>query len=346
MFIYIFVLLASVLVNFLTIIPFINVLYTLKLQRAHQTTRDAFNKLTPIFDKFNRHKAGTPVGGGMLIIINTLWLFALSLLIFYLADLKIITNYPRIASEIKILLFTFVSFSFLGLYDDLKKMLVLNDGSFFGLRLKHKFIFETILGLIIGFWLYKELKIDLINVPFFEVFQLSWLFIPFSAFVIVAFANAMNITDGLDGLSAGVLLITLFALWTISFSILDTPLSLFIAIWLGGLITFLYFNIYPARIIMGDTGALSFGATFAVIGLLLGKVFVLPIIGGVFCLEILSSGAQLISKRFLHRKIFPVSPLHLYLQNIGWEEPKVVARAWIISILFAMFGLMIAFINR
>ena len=346
MFIYLFVLLTSVLVNFLTIIPFINLLYKLKFQRANQITRDAFNRLTPIFDKFNRHKAGTPVGGGMLIIINTVWLFTVALLYFYFADFKIITNYPHIASEIKILLFTFVSFSFLGLYDDLKKMLAINDGSFFGLRLKHKFIFETILGLIIGYWLYKELNIDLINVPFFEVFQLSWLFIPFSAFVIVAFSNAMNITDGLDGLSAGVLFIALFALWMISVSILDTPLSLFIAIWLGGIIAFLYFNIYPARIIMGDTGALSFGATFAVIGLLLGKVFVLPIIGGVFCVEILSSGIQLFSKRFLHKKVFAVSPVHLYLQNIGWEEPKIVARAWIISILFALFGLMIAFINH
>jgi len=346
MYLYFFVLIASILVNFVTIIPFINLLYKLKFQRADQTTRDAFNRLTPIFDKFNKHKTGTPVGGGLLIIINTVGLFAISLLFFKLTDSRFFTNYQSIVSEIKILLFTFVSFSFLGLYDDLKKIFLWKDEKFFGLRLNHKLILETILGLSVGFWLYKDLNIDLINIPYIDVLHISWLYIPFAAFVIVAFANAVNITDGLDGLAAGVLVITLFALWTISVSILDTPLSLFIACWLGGLITFLYFNIYPARIFMGDTGALSFGATFAVIGLLLGKVFALPIMGGVFVFEIASSAIQLLSRKYRGKKIFIASPIHLYLQQLGWPEPKIVMRAWVFSILFALFGLMIAFANR
>ncbi len=345
MYLYFFVLITSIIVNFVTIVPFINLLYNLKFRRADQETRDAFDNKTPIFDKFHRHKAGTPVGGGLLIIINTVILFALSMFFFKLSGVKFFSNYPSIASEIKILLFTFVSFSFLGLYDDLKKMFFWKDDKFFGLRLKHKFILETILGLTIGYWLYKELNIELINIPFIDVFHLSWLYIPFSAFVIVSFANAVNITDGLDGLAAGVLVITLFALWTISVSILDTPLSIFIACWLGGLITFLYFNIWPARIIMGDTGALSFGATFAVIGLLLGKVFALPIMGGVFFFEITSSLVQLVSKKYRGKKVFPAAPIHLYLQLFGWPEPKIVMRAWIFSILFALFGLMIAFVN-
>src|SRR3990167_9797963 len=345
MYLYFFVLITSILVNFVTIIPFINLLYNLKFRRANQVTRDAFNKLTPIFDKFHRNKAGTPVGGGLLIIVNTVFLFALSILLFKLSDFQFFTNYPSVVTEIKILLFTFVSFSFLGLYDDLKKIFFWRDDNFFWLRLKHKFILETVLGLSIGYWMYKELNIDLINVPFLDVFHLSWLYIPFASFVIVSFANAVNITDGLDGLSSGVLVITLFAFWSISVSTLDTPLSIFIACWLGGLITFLYFNIYPARIFLGDTGALSFGATFAVIGLLLGKVFALPIIGGVFFFEIISSAVQLFSKKYRGKKIFPVAPIHLYLQHLGWPEPKIVMRAWIFSILFAIFGLMIAFIN-
>ena len=126
---------------------------------------------------------------------------------------------------------------------------------------------------------------------------------------------------------------------------LDFPTSIFISVWLGGIIAFLYFNIYPARIMLGDTGALSFGATFAVIGLILGKSFALPVIGGVFVIEATSSGLQLLSKRFLHRKLYEVSPFHLFLQNRGWCEPKVVFRLWIIAIVFVLLGLAIAFMR-
>ena len=171
------------------------------------------------------------------------------------------------------------------------------------------------------------------------------MFIPFATFVIVAYSNAVNITDGLDGLSVGILLIALLAFWVISLSILDTPLLILITTWAGGLAAFLYFNIYPARLILGDTGALSFGATFAVIGLLLGKVFALGIIGGFFILEISSSLLQLLSKKYRGKKLFPVAPLHLWLQYRGWEEPKIVMRAWLLALLFAMFGLMIAFMK-
>jgi phospho-N-acetylmuramoyl-pentapeptide-transferase len=187
--------------------------------------------------------------------------------------------------------------------------------------------------------------VDIINIPFFGVYKISFFYIFFAAFIIIAFANAVNITDGLDGLASGVLMISLLGFWVISRAILDTPLSVFIAVWLGGLIAFLYFNIHPARIFLGDTGALSFGATFAVIGLLLGKNFILPIIGGIFVLEIITSLIQLLSKNFLKKKTFPVAPLHLWLQLRGWEEPKIVMRAWIISVLFTVFGLMIAFVK-
>ena len=111
------------------------------------------------------------------------------------------------------------------------------------------------------------------------------------------------------------------------------------------MIAFLYFNIYPARLFLGDTGALSFGATFAVVGLILGKSFALPIIGGIFVIEIATSFIQLISKKYLKKKFFEVAPLHLLLQHKGWEEPKIVMRFWVFSIVFALFGLMIAFLK-
>lgn len=326
-------------------VPFINLLYTLKFQRASQETRDAFNKKTPIFDAFHKHKAGTPVGGGILIIITTLFCFTLFTFFMVVTGRNIVSNYQSIVSEIKILLFTFLSFSFLGLFDDLKKIFLWQDTSFFGLRLRQKLLIEILLASIVAYWMFVELKIHIINIPYLGVYNMSWWYIPFAVFVIVAFSNAVNITDGLDGLSSGVLLIALFAFWGISLSILDTPLLIFIAVWIGGLLAFLYFNIYPARLFLGDTGALSFGATFAVIGLLLGKVFALAIIGGVFVVEIATSFIQLMSRKYIGRKVFPASPLHLWLQYRGWEEPKIVMRAWLASILFAMLGLMIAFLK-
>jgi len=343
--IYLFAVIIAFIFNSLLIIPFINFLYKLKFQRALQKTKDAFNKPTPIFDRFHQKKSGTPVGGGILIIFTTIFIYTVFLLSLVFFGKKIYSNYPSFVSEVKIILFTFISFSFLGLYDDLNKIFFWQKTNFFGLRLRHKLIFEIILALISSFWLFSELKISIVHIPFFGVYDLSYFYILFAAFVIVAFANAVNITDGLDGLASGVLMITLTSFWVIARSILDMPTSFFIGIWLGGLIAFLYFNIYPARIFLGDAGALSFGATFAVIGLLLGKAFVLPIIGGIFVIEIASSLIQLLGKKFLKRKVLPVAPFHLWLQLRGWEEPKIVMRLWLTSIILAVFGLMFAFMK-
>jgi len=215
---------------------------------------------------------------------------------------------------------------------------------FFGLRLRHKFIIQWILALIIALLLYNNLGINFVNIPFWGIFKLGVWFVPFAAFVIVTFANAFNITDGLDGLSSGLLMICLFAFWIISASILDTTLSVFISLWIGAVIAFLYFNIYPARIWLGDIGALSFGATLAVVGLLLGKVMALLVIAAPFLIEGGSSLIQILSKKFFKKRVFAVSPFHLWLQNRGWEEPKIVMRAWLVGIMFALFGLWLAVI--
>ena len=141
-----------------------------------------------------------------------------------------------------------------------------------------------------------------------------FLFIPFAAFVIVSFANAFNIADGLDGLSSGLLLICLAAFLAISSNQLDRPLGIFIAILMGSVGAFLYFNIYKARIWLGDVGSLSLGAVLAVIGLLTGKIIALAFIGGVFVIEISSSLIQIFAKKFFHKKVFPVSPFHLMVK--------------------------------
>jgi len=340
---YLGILLFSFLITSVLVVPFINLLYKLKFFRRVQRTKDAQGNHAKIFDKFNNIKAGTPVGGGLLILGVC---FVLYLLIFPLINysgVSITTSY-KIQDELNILFFTFISFGLLGLYDDIMKFFGFEKTGFFGLRIRYKFLIQCVLALIISVMMYQNLKIDIINVPFIGVLKLGIFFIPLSSFIIVSFTNAFNITDGLDGLASGLLMIALFAFWLLSRTFLDTPLSIFLAIWIGSLIAFLYFNVYPARIILGDVGALSFGATLAVVGLLIGKIVALVVIGGFFMVEVSSSLIQILSKKFLKRKAFTVAPFHLWLQNIGWEEPKIVTRAWLAGIMLAIFGLWLAYI--
>ena len=252
-------------------------------------------------------------------------------------------------TEVYILLFTFLSFGFLGLLDDLVKIFGTGKkgnpllGLSYGLSGKHKFILQWILGFVIGYAICNNLGVEILHIPLIDkVINLGYWFIPFTAFVIVAFANAYNITDGLDGLATGLLMICLIAFGVIAAGNLDMPLSTFIAIWLGAIMAFLYFNVWPARLFLGDAGALAFGATLAVMGILTGSVFALIVIGGLFVLEAASSAIQLFGWRVLKKPIFPIAPLHHTFLAIGWEEPKIVMRAWLAGIMLAIVGLWLA----
>lgn len=342
--VYLFVLVISFSLHFAFFIPFINYLYARRMQRVHQETMDPFGRKTPIFDLYNVHKVGTPVGGGILVIGLTTLTFLCCLIWFVVTNRSITANYPSPLAEIIVLLYSMLSFGVIGLYDDLTKIFKWQKNQFFGLRLRQKLILELLVGLSISLWLYFVLGIDFIHVPFFGTLPISYGYIIFATFVIVAFANAVNITDGMDGLSMGVLMISLIGFWIIARTNIDVPSSVFIAVWIGGLLAFLYFNVFPARIMLGDTGALSFGATFAVVGLILGKPFALPLIGGIFLIEVASSAIQLTSKRLLKKKVFHVSPFHLYLQYRGWQEPKIVFRMWIFAIVFVVLGVAVALI--
>lgn len=318
------------------LIPFIDFLYKVKLRRQKQTTKDPFNNRTPLFDKYHAWKVGTPFGGGALIVIVvtvlTLWAYGL-----FATQIKF--------WELFVILFAFVGYGLLGLYDDIKKLVGEGKDKFFGLRFRHKFAIQWILAFIIAFVFYTQLQYDFIYLHSIGKLPLGPLFVPFAAFVIVSFVNAFNITDGLDGLASGLFLICLGAFLAISSTQLDESLGIFIATLMGSITAFLYFNIYKARIWLGDVGSLSLGAALAVIGLLTGKIPALGIIGGVFVLEVGSSLVQLLSKKYLKRRIFPAAPLHLYLQKRGWEEPKIVMRAWLLGFIFAIIGLYIAFIK-
>ena len=328
----------SALITGLLLVPFIDFLYKIKLQRKKQVTRDVFNKRTPVFDKYNGWKVGTPFGGGVLIIlvvsILTLWAYGI-----FDTQVK--------GWELFVLLFSFISFGLLGMYDDLKKIIVNRKSGFgiFGLRFRYKFVLQIILALIIAFILNLQLGFDFIYVHGLGLVNMGWFFIPFAAFVIVSFVNAFNIADGLDGLSGGLFLISMLAFLAISYNLLDNFLGIFIAVVIGSVGAFLYFNIFPARIWLGDSGSLALGAVLAVVGLLTGKTIALAVIGGVFIIEVGSSLIQLGSKTLFGKKVLSVSPFHLLLQKRGWEEPKIVMRAWLLGFFFAILGLYIAFIK-
>src|SRR3989338_5579347 len=256
--------LLSIIITFILIITFIDFLYKLKLRRQHQQTVDVFNKPTPLFDKFNAWKVGTPFGGGLLIIFIVSILFLWSLAIF-----SVNFNFWQTFT----ILFTLISFGALGLYDDAKKLVNSSEKySFFGMRLRHKLIIQWILALVPAVILYYQLGYNILFIRGIGTIDIGLLYIPFAAFVIVSFANAFNIADGLDGLASGLLLICLAAFLAISYSIVDQGLGIFIAILIGSVGAFLYFNIYKARIWLGDVGSLSLGASMAVIGLLTGKI--------------------------------------------------------------------------
>lgn len=327
----------------LLVVPFIDFLYKIKFTRKVEAPK---NGRVPLFDKLHDIKAGTPVGGGFLIIAVVSILFAAIFPLSSKLGVFIQTAY-NLRIELFVIFFTFLSFGLLGLFDDYIKMLGKPTkgmlGLAFGLTRKQKFIAQWILAGIISFVIYKLLGVQILHLPIIgKTLNLGFWYVPFSAFVIVSFTNAFNITDGLDGLASGLLMICLIAFGVIAANSLDTPLALFIALWIGAIIAFLYFNTWPARIWLGDTGALAFGATLAVIGLLTGSIVALCVIGGVFVIEILSSMIQILGWKFLNRPIFKLAPLHHTFLAIGWEEPKIVMRAWLAGIILAIFGLWLA----
>ena len=247
--------------------------------------------------------------------------------------------------EIFVILFTFISFGLFGLYDDGKKLANGAKLPFFGLRLRYKFLLQWALAFVPATILYTKLGYSFVFIRGIGLTDIGFLYIPFAAFVIVAFANAFNITDGLDGLAPGLMLIALVSFLAISYTNVDQSLEIFIAVLMGSIAAFLYFNIYKARIWLGDVGSMSLGASLAIIGLLTGKTLAMVVIGGVFVLEIGSSLIQLLSKKYLHRRILPAAPFHLYFLKKGWDEPKIVMRAWLLGAFFAILGLYLALIK-
>lgn len=333
------IIILSFIIHSLAIVPFINFLYRFRFYKRKSAVSSSKKDAA---SSHIRSKSRTPEGGGLLMLVVVSLLFALSFPILNLFGIEITHSYP-LKEEMNVLFFTFVTFGLLGLYDDIVGFLELEKHlGYSGLKVGHKFAIQGVLGLVIGSLLYFNLGIDIINIPFFGIVTFGPWFILLAAFLVIAFSNAVNITDGMDGLAPGLLMISLFGFLILSASILDIPLSLFIALWLGGLLAFLYFNVYPARIFMGDVGALSFGATLAVVGLLTGKIAALFIMGLPFLVDGFSSLLQIASVKLTGKRILPIAPIHYWLLKKDWSEPKIVQRAWLMNIVLVIFGLWLA----
>lgn len=335
----------SFIISSLLFVPFIDYLYKKKFTKMREGQKGLGKKVS-LFDKLHDKKAGTPTGGGILVVIVTSLIFYL---LFPVASrmgvfIRSSFNFP---TELFVILFTFIGFGLLGFLDDFLKIFgkprPLTFGAFYGLSRRQKFGLQWILAVFIAYILYAQFGIQIINIPILNtVVDLGIFYIPFASFVIVAFTNAVNFTDGLDGLAGGLLVICLLAFIVIAAGNLDLPLLSFISIWVGALMAFLYFNVHPARIFMGDAGALAFGAALAVVGLMTGNLVALLVIGGIFVLEAASSVIQMVGWKLWKRKIFPIAPFHHTLEAIGWHETKITMRAWLLGILLAIFGLWLA----
>lgn len=315
-------------------VPFIDFLFYIK-RRFEKKSENVKKTETPIHDQLMKADVAIPSGGGILIII-ILVILSIGYGLFGIGN-KV---------SLKILLFTLVSFGMLGFIDDMRSILTKRTGKFLGLSRVKLLLLQTVLALSVASLLHFYAGFKNIYILGLGDFVINGWYIFMAAFVIVAFANAYNISDGLDGLASGLLLICLFAFLALNSQSLDLTLASFIGIWIGSLFSFLYFNIWPARIFLGDAGSFAFGATLAVVGLLTGKILALGIIGGMFVVIVLSSLLQILSKKLLNKKILPIAPIHMYFKYIGWEEPKIVTRFWLAQGLFAIFGLWIALLSR
>lgn len=228
-----------------------------------------------------------------------------------------------------------------GLMDDVINVYGRGNGVA-GLRSWVKFTMITAVAAGLGWFFYVKLGYQSINVPFYGDVMIGWWIVPLFILAVVATGNAVNISDGLDGLAGGLLAISFGTFGVIAVLQGNTGIAGFCFTVLGALLSYLWFNIYPARFFMGDVGSFAFGTSLGVVAMLTDTLFLLPLIGLVFVVEAGSSLLQITSKRFFGRKIFASAPIHHHLEAKGWPETKVTMRFWVIGCVCAFLGVLLA----
>lgn len=276
---------------------------------------------------------------------------------------KIARNIPTMAGVIAVAAITILTFAFnltreqtwlplagliggaaIGLIDD-----ILNvwgaDRKNAGLRAPIKFAMIIFVGLVLGWFFWYKLGYTYVMIPFIGNINIGWLILPLFVFAVVATSNAVNISDGLDGLAGGLLMTSFGAFGIIALVQGQTNLGFFCFTVLGTLLAYVWFNIYPARFFMGDVGSFAWGTSLGVVAMLTNSLLLLPVIGFIFVVEGGSSAIQILSKKILHRKIFIAAPIHHHLEAKGWEETKITMRFWVVATVFAFIGIIMALVE-
>jgi phospho-N-acetylmuramoyl-pentapeptide-transferase len=268
-------------------------------------------------------KRGTPTMGGLMLIGVIIGLF------FFLS------GFVLPPGGIIAPLATLVLVGGLGAFDD-----YLNAKTGEGISARQKMLWLVVVAVFAAYQIQDTYAIDRIAVPFVGFVSIDrWVYIAFAAFAIIAAANGVNLTDGLDGLAGGTLVFAFVAFLLVALLNDQPNLAVLCSLIVGALVGFLWFNVHPAQVFMGDSGSLAFGATLAVTALITGQILVLPIIGLVFVVETLSVIIQVAYFKATHgKRIFRMSPLHYHYELIGWDEEKITLRFWIIGIIAGLIG--------
>ncbi|MFZ2125596.1 MAG: phospho-N-acetylmuramoyl-pentapeptide-transferase [Candidatus Saccharimonadales bacterium] len=303
------------------------VAYRYKFWKKQRTTSTTGEKLE-VFNKLHaeKFKRNIPTMAGVIFVVS-------------IAVVTLSFNLNR--GQTWLPLAALVAGGFVGLLDDIINVRGRGKGVA-GLRSSLKFAMITAIGLALGWFFYVKLGADSVHLPFLGDLVMGWWIIPLFVFVVVATSNAVNISDGLDGLAGGLLSISFGAYGIIALFQSQIILAGFCFTVIGALLSYLWFNIYPARFFMGDVGSFALGTSLGVVAMLTNTLFLLPIIGLVFVAEAGSSLIQITSKRIFKRKVFISAPVHQHLQATGWPETKVTMRFWVIAYVMAFIGVFLA----
>lgn len=295
---------------------------------------------SPLFSALHAHKSGTPTMGGALMIFSILFVVIFSRVLSYFGvlDHSILNR-----GETYLPIATLLMVGILGLIDDYLNITEKNAQK--GLSAKVKLwslIAFSVLGAI---WFSFKLGWSIIHIPGIGDYDIGLWYAPLFIFVVVGTSNAVNISDGLDGLAGGLLAIAFGVFAVISYFYGLPILTVFCSMIVATLVAFLWFNVPPAKIYMGDTGSLALGATLGVIAMLTNAVFILIIVCGVFIIETLSVILQLFWKKKFNKKLFKIAPIHHHFEAIGWSETQITTRFWIIGAGCGIIGLIIGILG-
>jgi phospho-N-acetylmuramoyl-pentapeptide-transferase len=302
---------------------------------------------TPIFNKLHEHKeVGTPKMGGSIVWASVfITIFAIWILS-SLFDNEITEKLSFLSrNQTWLPLFTLFVGAFIGLVDDYFEVTGKSDYFAGGLSLKKRLFVVFLVSLVGAYWFYSKLDVTSIYMPFVGDIHLGLLFVPFFILVMLGIYSG-GVIDGIDGLAGGVFMSSFAAYGVIAFSQSQIDLAAFCYVIVGGLLAFLWFNIPPARFYMAETGTMALTMTLAVVAFLTDQVMLLPIIAFPLVVTTLSDIIQLTSKKLRNgKKVFLVAPIHHHFEAIGWPSYKVTMRYWVISIVFAIMGLVIGLIG-